>query len=148
MRLKLLILVIAIASTTTFACDMHGQFGFGSFGNMHPLAQQHYGNSQQAITVKHPQKIATEAERPQSLSLTYSVPMTFTDARINITATDGIELLDGSEMRLTETNGQHELLYVVNKPGNHRITLSITGKGAFSSLAQSYKVQRIDITAF
>ena len=131
------------------ACDFHDQPSFGGFRSIggfaqsHPLMKQHIAqaNSPQ-LTLTHDRKLNASLAKPDSVDITYHLPVDFNDASLRFTHSDGVELETQGQVVIDQLNGTFTLNYVANKPGKHHIR--VWADATKQTLPYS-KVQRIEL---
>lgn len=142
-------LMIASPISFVYACDFHDQPSFGGFRSMggfaqsHPLMKQHINqaNSPQ-LTLTHERILKAVLAKPDSIDITYHLPVNFKDASLRFTHSEGIELDIQSKVAIEKLNGTYTLNYVANKPGKHHI---LVWADATKQTLPFSKVQRIEL---
>lgn len=137
------------ASLSAFACDLHDQPSFGTFGSMssygqsHPLMQRHLSQTKVApLTITHARKVLNDVEEKASVDIKYHLPPNYKNVSLSFTHSEGIELGTNEEIKIDELNGTYTLNYVPRKSGKHHIL--IWADATRQTLPYSI-VQRIDL---
>ena len=152
-RLLYIMLCVGMILTSPIAavhaCDFHDQPSFGGFRSMggfaqsHPLMKQHIAqaNSPQ-LTLTHDRKLNASLAKPESVDIIYHLPVSFKDASLRFTHSEGVALETQGQVEIDQLNGTFTLNYVANKPGKHHI---LVWADATKQTLPFSKVQRIEL---
>lgn len=148
MKLKLVTLLLLLPNTmNALACEFHGGggFGMGSFGQFHPLAQQHMNNSAPVeLKVTHDNRVKVTAETDAKLQLRYVVPDDYTNAEVILTPSKNVILADSSPLALSKDKGLIDVTFKATGPGEHFIMVRIDATQSYRPYS---KIQRVSVTA-
>lgn len=113
-------------SSSSIACDLHGNSQYGQFAGFHPLAMQHYNQARfQLLTLTHPKTTQSVSGSESVVNISYRIPLEYRNVKMSFSGTEYIEFVDASILSLQQEQGVYELKYKVTKPGNHQISIHI-----------------------
>lgn len=146
MKLKLATIALLLpCSIHTLACQNHAGFGFGSFGQFHPLAQQKINNLQPLeLKVTHDKQLSVATSKDIQLQFRYIVPTEYSDAEITLTPSDNLTISAPMPLVLSKEEGVIDVVFQATGTGEHFIQVRIDATQSYWPYS---KIQRIDVTA-
>ena len=146
MKTKLITMLLLLPSAmNAFACQDHGGFGFGSFGNFHPLAQQHMNKVDTTeLKITHANKLNVSTDTDTQLQLSYVVPNDYRNAEVTLTPSKNLTIDDSSPLSLSKAQGMIDVKFKATGPGEHFIMVRIDATQGYRPYS---KIQRVSVTA-
>jgi hypothetical protein len=123
-----------------FACDLHGSggHGFSPFGPRFSMLDRNEMDRNQPTTAKlsitHDKFLSVINGSPSVLAISYQVPNTFINVKLQFSSDKDIDLFDDSEVILTKSSGVYKLQFAPMEVGDQHIKVRITGLSDASSV--------------
>jgi hypothetical protein len=123
-----------------FACDLHGSggYGFSSFGPRYSMLHRDDMDSNQhtsaILSITHDRFLSVPNGSPSVLALSYQVPNSFINVKLQFSSDKNINLLDGSEVVLTKPSGVYKLHFASQETGEQHIKVRITALSEANSV--------------
>lgn len=124
-RCGCLLLALLAPIFSADACDMHAR---GQFGQFHPLARQHYAQSDyQTLSVSHTRKKSVTTGLTTFIDVQYHVPLRYDAVKLQVSNSEGVSVESSQALMLSQLNGHYRLTFTSLQPGEHTIWLKIAG---------------------
>jgi hypothetical protein len=143
MKIQFLISLLLLSTgVKSFACEYHGGFGFGSFGQLHPLAQQHILASERTkLEIIH-NEVLHITDSQGTLTIKYVVPQRYANTELTLSSSESLFISNSSPLSLTKAEGELTIPFHVTHSGQHDILVRIDAKQNYRPFS---KIQRIKI---
>jgi hypothetical protein len=120
-----------------FACDLHGLGGYG-FGPRFSMLDRNEMDRNQHSTAKlsitHDRFLSVPNGSPSVLAISYQVPNSFINVKLQFSSDKDIDLFEDSEVILTKSSGVYKLHFAPKEIGDQHIKVHITGLSDASSV--------------
>ncbi|MBL4631611.1 MAG: hypothetical protein JKY14_10800 [Paraglaciecola sp.] len=146
MKLKLVTILLLLPSAmNTLACQNHGGFGFGAFGQFHSFAQQHVNITEPVeLKVTHDSQLSVTTAKDALLQLRYIVPSEYTNAEVTLTPSKNIKIANSTSLHLSKAKGLIDVVFQATGSGEHFILVRIDATQSYRPYS---KIQRVNITS-
>jgi hypothetical protein len=104
-----------------FACDLHGSggYGFSPFGPRFSMFDRNEMDRNQHTTatliITHDRFLSVPNGSPSVLAISYQVPNSFINVKLQFSSDKDIDLFEDSEVMLTKSSGVYQLHFLLRK---------------------------------
>ena len=139
------ILLLLPTAMNVLACQNHGSFGFGAFGQFHPIAKQHiYTPEPIKLEVTHDNQFNVSTAQDTQLQLRYAVPSEYTNAEITLIPSKNLKIVNPTPINLSKSKGLVDVEFQAIEPGEHFIMVRIDATQSYQPYS---KIQRVNVIA-
>jgi hypothetical protein len=120
-----------------FACDLHGSGGYGFSPRFSMLDRNEMDRNQHStakLSITHDRFLSVPNGSPSVLAISYQVPNSFINVKLQFSSDKDIDLFKDSEVILTKFSGVYQLHFTPKEIGDQHIKVHITGLSDASSV--------------
>jgi|TARA_B110000240_G_C13492311_1_gene450187 hypothetical protein len=134
------IVCIPVMLLPAFACDLHGSggYGFSPFGPRFSMLDRNEMDRNQhtpeKLSITHDRFLFVPNGSTSVLAISYQVPNSFINVKLQFSSDKDIDLFEDSEVILTKSSGIYKLHFAPKGIGDQHIKVHITGLSDTSSV--------------